>query len=189
MKNPQKLLPVFALLILAAALYRIIPGRSYGFEPMIAMAIFGGAVVKDKKWAFALPLFSMLLSDALYQGLHAAGLSTMAGFYQGQWLNYLLLAGITFIGIAMKRISVINIAAASLAAPVLYFLLSNGATWLGHGGYNYPMTGKGLFMTYTVAIPFFKMELLSSVMFSGVFFGSWYALRGTARTAGEILPA
>ena len=165
----------FILLIVTASLYRIIPGRPFGFEPMTAMAIFGGAVLADKKWAFALPLFSMLLSDALFAGLHQMGLTAMTGFYEGQWINYLLLAGITFIGMGMGRISVLKIAAASLAAPTIYFLLSNGATWLGHGGYSFPMTGEGLYNTYLVALPFFRNSLLSSVLFSGVLFGAWYA--------------
>ena len=71
--------------------------------PQIAMAIFGGAILSDKKWAFALPLFSMFLSDALYEVLYRSGLTTMAGCYEGQGVNFLLLAGITLIGIGMRR--------------------------------------------------------------------------------------
>ncbi len=170
------------LLILTAALYRIIPGRPFGFEPMTAMALFGGAVIADKKWAFALPLFSMLLSDALYQALHAAGLTSMVGFYDGQWINYLLLAGITFIGIGMKRITVVNVAAAALAAPTIYFLLSNGATWLGHGGYNRPLTFTGMLQAYTDGLPFYYKGLLSCLVFTSALFGAWYALKGARGT-------
>jgi hypothetical protein len=47
------------ILIIAAAVYRVIPNRPFGFAPHIAMALFGGAVIKDRKWAFALPLFSI----------------------------------------------------------------------------------------------------------------------------------
>src|SRR6188508_2436588 len=109
----NKILIAFALLILTGALYRIIPGRPFGFAPQIAMALFGGAIISDKKWAFALPLFSMLISDALFEVLYRSGLSTMAGFYEGQGVNYLLLAGITFIGIGMRRINITNIAVSS----------------------------------------------------------------------------
>ena len=45
------------LLIVVAAVYRVIPGRPWGFAPQWAMALFAGAMIKDKKWAFALPLF------------------------------------------------------------------------------------------------------------------------------------
>ena len=39
-----------ALLIVVGAVYRIIPDRPLGFAPQIAMALFAGAVIKDKKW-------------------------------------------------------------------------------------------------------------------------------------------
>ena len=76
------------ILIVIAAVYRVIPGRPDGFAPQIAMALFGGAIIKDKKWAFALPLFSMFLSDLLYQALFSMHLSERQGFYQGQLTNY-----------------------------------------------------------------------------------------------------
>jgi hypothetical protein len=178
----NKFLIALALLIVAGALYRIIPGRPLGFAPQIAMAIFGGAALKNKKLAFALPLFSMLISDALYQALYMAGLSDMQGFYPGQGENYLLFAGLSFIGIAMRRINIPNIAVASVAAPVLYFLASNFVTWAGHGGYKLPMTGEGLYQTYIYGLPFLKGSLAATLAFNTLLFGAWYALKGTQAT-------
>jgi hypothetical protein len=174
----NKVLIALALLIVAGAVYRIIPGRPLGFAPQIAMAIFGGAALKNKKLAFALPLFSMLISDALYQALYMAKLTDMQGFYQGQGINYLLFAGLSFIGIAMRKINITNIAVASVAGPVLYFLASNFATWAGHGGYNLPMTGAGLYQTYILALPFFYGSLAATLIFSTMLFGAWYAVKG-----------
>ena len=174
----NKFLPAFILLIVIGALYRIIPGRPMGFAPQIAMALFGGAVLRNKKWAFALPLFSMVLSDALYEALHRAGLTDITGFYEGQWVNYLLLAGISFIGITMRRVNVANVAAGTIAAPVLFFLASNFATWAGHGGYNLPMTGDGLFQTYVLGLPFLYISLTATIVFSGLLFGGWALLKG-----------
>ena len=178
MKN-NKILLVFIILIAAAALYRIIPGRPMGFAPQLAIAIFGGAVLKQKKWAFALPIFSMLLSDTLFEILYRNGWSSYAGFYEGQGINYLLLAGIVFIGMAMGRISLVKIGAASLAAPIIYFLLSNLATWAGHGGYNLPLTGEGLFQTYALGLPFLYMSIAATITFNAVFFGMWAVIQGT----------
>lgn len=178
----NKLLIAFALLIVTGALYRIIPGRPMGFAPQIAMALFGGAVLSDKKWAFALPLFSLILSDALYEGLYRAGLTDIPGFYEGQWINYLLLAGLSFIGIGMKRINLVNITVATIAAPVLFFLTSNLATWLGHGGYKLPMTGEGLYQTYVYGLPFLYPSIAATIIFSGILFGAWYALKGKRLT-------
>jgi hypothetical protein len=182
MKNKSRTLLAFAMLILTAALYRVIPGRPFGFEPMIAMAIFGGAVIADKKWAFAIPLTAMLISDALYEGLTRAHIVNMHGFYEGQWMNYVLLAGITCFGIFMKRITVINVAAAAIIAPIVYFLLSNTGVWIFGGGYNRPYTAAGWAQALADGLPFLKWSLLSAVVFSSVLFGAWYVVKA-ARTA------
>src|ERR1043165_6294288 len=156
MKQNKTLLTALVLLIATGAMYRLIPGRPLGFAPQIAMAVFAGAALRDKKWAFALPLFSMLLSDALYELLFRAGIVNMPGFYQWQWINYILIAGITFIGMAVKRISLLSVALAALAAPLVYFLLSNGYVWLTNGGYVRPKTFAGLIQCYADGHPFLK---------------------------------
>src|SRR3954451_11003039 len=102
MKITKRIVVALVLLTTVCALYRVIPGRPWGFAPQIAMAIFGGAVIKDKKWAFALPVFSMFLSDLLYQGLYSAHISEIYGFYPGQWLNYCLFALMVVVGFFIK---------------------------------------------------------------------------------------
>lgn len=179
----NKLLLAFILLIAVAALYRIVPGRPMGFAPQIAIALFGGAILKDKKWAFALPIFSMLISDVLFEVLYRNGVTDMAGFYQGQGVNYLLLAGIVFVGIGMGKVNILKIAAGSVAAPILYFLASNFATWIGHGGFNLPITGEGLFQTYVLGLPFLYTSLAATIVFSTLFFGVWAALGNSKKSA------
>ncbi|MBS1615714.1 MAG: hypothetical protein JST06_06300 [Bacteroidetes bacterium] len=176
MNQKHSTLLAFALLVLAAALYRIVPGRPYGFDPMIAMAIFGGAVISNKKWAFALPLAAMLLSDALFEGLTRAGITNMPGLYDGQWLNYILLGGLSFFGIFMKQINLRRIAVAALSAPLVYFLLSNTGTWMFHGGFQRPISFNGWLMALTDGLPFLKWSMASSLFFSVLFFGCWYLL-------------
>src|ERR1700750_1537290 len=144
MKLTKNVLLVFVVLIVAGALYRVIPGRPWGFAPHIAMALFGGAVIKDKKWAFALPIFSLFLSDLLYQVLYINGLTGTAGFYEGQWSNYLLFLLITCLGFTMRHINVGNTASCSFLAPPVYFLLSNFSVWMGGGGWQRPKTFQGL---------------------------------------------
>lgn len=177
------------MLVLTAALYRIVPGRPFGFEPMIAMAIFGGAVISSKRLAFALPLAAMLLSDALYEGLTHANILNMPGFYEGQWLNYLLLAGISFFGIAMKRINVQNVALAAISAPLVYFVLSNTGTWIFGGGYARPITFAGWMQAMADGLPFLKWSVLGSLAFSAVLFGAWSALRFRSNAPAHTVAA
>lgn len=172
------------LMVIIASLYRIIPARPYGFAPQWALAIFGGAVIKDKKLAFFMPVLSMFISDLLYQGLFAAGLSSIQGFYDGQWINYLLFASVTLFGFLIKRITVARVLAMSLIAPTYYFIVSNFLTWTGVGEFvEYPKTWDGLMACYTAAIPFYKGSLAATVLFSGILFGSWYFIIRRQRKA------
>jgi len=177
MKNNRALLISLALMILVAALYRIIPGRPWGFAPQIAMALFGGAVIKDRKWAFALPIFSMFLSDCLYEILFRNGLTTIQGFYECQFTNYVLFAGMTLIGFLIKKINLVQVGIASIAAPLVYFALSNFMVWIEGAGYVRPKTFSGLMQTYVDGLPFLSGSIMSSVVFSIILFGGYYLLQ------------
>ncbi len=177
MKLTKNFLLVFILLIVVAALYRVIPGRPWGFAPHIAMALFGGAVIKDKKWAFALPVFSLFLSDLLYQVLYINGLTDMQGFYHGQLSNYILFIGITCLGFFMRRVNIGNIISFSFLAPTVYFLISNFSVWVGGGGYQRPFTFGGLMQCYADGLPFYRGGLMATLVFGTLFFGVYYWLR------------
>lgn len=192
MKSNRSLLFTLAALIIVAALYRLIPNRPLGFAPQIAMAIFGGAVISDKRWAFALPIFSMFLSDCLFQALYVAGLSSTYGFYDGQILNYALFALMVFIGFAIRgRLNIWSIGTASLAAPTAFFLLSNFATWSGMAGglrgLDRPLNFGGFMMALNDGLPFYKGSLAATLVFSVLLFGGYFLLNkkpsGVAMTA------
>jgi hypothetical protein len=181
----------FFLLVIIAAVYRIIPGRPFGFAPQIAMAVFAGATIRDKKWAFIVPVLSMFISDLLYQVLYLGGMSSIPGFYEGQWQNYILFALLVFVGSAIKKLSVIRIVAASLVAPTLYFLASNFLLWASNGttrGLNRPKTFSGLLQCYGDAVPFYRMSILATLIFSAILFGTYFFIR-SQQSAGESVRA
>ena len=66
MKQNKPVIWSLLLLVLVASLYRIIPGRQPGFAPQWAMALFAGAIIKDRKWALIIPVLSLLISDSFY---------------------------------------------------------------------------------------------------------------------------
>ena len=177
--NKSNLLVLF-ILILACALYRVWDSRPMGFAPQIAMALFAGSVSKDKRFAFLFPVLSLFISDLLYQFLYSQGLSTIKGFYSGQWQNYLLIASITVIGFFINKNRISQIFIGSLAGAIYFFLISNLMVWIG-GGWDinnqpYPRSFSGLMLCYSEALPFFKWSVLSTLLFNGVFFGSFYLL-------------
>ena len=179
MKNTKQLAGSFILLIVIASLYRIMPGRPLGFSPLIAMAVFGGAVIKDKKLAFLLPLLAMFVSDSLYQLLYMNGIGSVPGFYQGQVINYILFGGLTVFGFFIKNFNIKRIAIASLSAPTAYFLISNFLVWASSSpdaGWNRPKTFSGLMMCYTDGLPFYPWSVVSTFVFSAILFGSFYLM-------------
>lgn len=187
MKKSTSIILSFVLLLVIAALYRIIPGRPGGFAPQYSMAVFGGAIfLKDKKWAFLLPIGSLFISDILYQILFKAGLSNMPGFYEGQLANYIIFASVTFFGFLLKKINVLNVAVVSILAATYYFVVSNLAVW-AMSNY-YPHSLDGLKACYVAAIPFYGNSLMASLVFSALLFGG-YALVEKSKAKTEQVVA
>ncbi len=174
MKINKNLIVAFTLMILASALYRIIPDRTLGFAPQMAIAIFAGSLLRNnKKLAFLLPLISMLVSDALYQLLYLNGLSTIQGFYHGQWINYLLFMSLTCFGFFVNAKKIVSIATASLTAPTAFFIVSNFMVWIGGGGLHRPKTIEGLMQCFADGLPFYPGSLMATVIFGAIFFGTY----------------
>lgn len=180
MKKDQSIITSMILLVLMASLYRILPGRPLGFAPQIAMALFAGSVVKDKKYSFLLPLFSMLISDILYELLFTLHISSVPGFYSGQVMNYIFFVGLTVVGFAINELKPVQIISGSIAGSTAYFLLSNFAVWIGGGldiaNQPYPKSFAGLMHCYTEAIPFYKGSLYATLFFSVVLFGGYFII-------------
>jgi hypothetical protein len=189
MKPSKNIIWSFILLVIVAAIYRIIPGRPYGFAPQWAMAVFAGAAIKDRKWAFIIPVLSMFISDLFYQALYMGGITNMQGFYEGQWQNYLLFTLLVFVGMAIKKLNVLQITVASFAAPTLYFFTSNFLVWASNGttrGLDRPKTFDGLMLCYADGIPFYKMSILATLVFSAILFGSYFIIRNFQTVARDV---
>ncbi len=176
MKLNRKIYIAAVLIIIASAIYRVSPLREYGFAPQWAIAIFSGFLFSNnKKWAFALPLLSMLLSDTIYEVLFSMKLSNIQGFYgKGQIINYALFALVTCVGFFIKQFNIIRIGIAAIAAPTLFFLLSNFDVWITNTGYLRSKTLGGLMQCYGDGLPFYKTSIYGTLLFSVVLFGSYY---------------
>lgn len=156
-------------MILAAALSRLAL-YPFNFSPVIAMALFGGAVVADKKLAFALPLVAMFISDVLFEVTNIA-----PGFWGwGQLIGYGILALITVLGFKLKNITALNVAGFSVLSSVIFFFLSNTSVWVFSGN-AYAPTLTGWASCLAAGIPFLKNGLAADLVYSTVLFGG-YAL-------------
>jgi hypothetical protein len=187
MKIEKSTIWAFVILLLTASLYRVWDSRPFGFAPQMAMAIFGGAVISNKKFAFILPLVSLLISDLLYQVLYINGITSIQGFYEGQVLIYVLFIALTFFGMLMKKINVKNILGFTVSGSVIFFLVSNFGVWIGGGGFKRPLTFDGLMLCYGDALAFYRdyglingfygNQLIGDLFFSFALFGGFYIVK------------
>jgi len=172
-KQNTSLLIIAILMILAAAISRLVfyPNN---LSPMIGMALFGGAVIKDKKLAFAMPLIAMFLSDVMFEVFHVA-----PGFW-GWWqlVNYGALAVITCIGFFLKRINVVNVAAFSVVSTVVFYLLSNTISFFADLQiyHLYATNFSGYIDCMYAGIPFMLRGLWVDASYCAILFGGYYLL-------------
>lgn len=175
MRFNKTIMAAFLLMLIAATVYRVIPGRPYGFAPQWAIALFSGALFVNRKgWAFVFPIATLLISDFIYQFLYWQGLSEIKGFYSGQWFNYLLFSSVTIVGFFIRFSKPASMLIASFAGPSLFFFISNTSVWLGGGGYHHAKTFNGWLQTMIDGIPFYQNSLISTAVFSSILFGAFY---------------
>lgn len=136
-----------------------------GFSPVIAIALFAGFIIKQKDMSFLLPLMALFISDAVIQFLYTQDLFPYAGFYTGQWKNYLLLLSASLIGWLLKGRSYGTVTAGAIAAPTLYFLISNFMVWQVNTEAVYAKSFDGLLTCYTAALPFYRNSLVATLLF------------------------
>lgn len=162
-----------AVLVLAAAASRLLP-HPPNFAPMTALALFGAATFRGRWAALLMPLIALLFSDTLLHFTHQWSWQPSWGFYRGQWVVYACLLLTTALGFTLRgRRTFANVATATLAGSLLFFLVTNFAVWANGGGATYPKSGQGLLLCYEMAIPFFRNSLLGDAFYSTALFGSF----------------
>lgn len=152
-----------------------------GFSPFIAIALFSGFIIKERNMSFLLPLLALFISDVIIQVLYINNQFDFSGFYSGQWKNYLLLLACTLIGWAMKGRSYPALVISGIAAPTLYFLVSNFLVWQGTTEAVYAKSFNGLMTCYEAALPFYRNSLIATVLFlPAILLGYNYFIKGKA---------
>ena len=136
-----------------------------GFSPVIAIALFSGLIIKQKDRSFLLPLLALFISDVVIQLFYTQDLFKYPGFYGGQWKNYLILMTATLIGWLLRGSSNKNLLVGAVAAPTVFFLLSNLMVWMGTTEATYTKDFSGLITCYGAGLPFYKNALIATLVF------------------------
>lgn len=161
------------LLMLVAALSRWPGLLPVNFSAFYALAFCAGAFFPRRiKWW--LPLGTMLATDFLLNAFY---------YHERVLSGYMLVKTLSFVGIIAlgcrfsARMSWLALVGGGLVAAVLFYLVTNTASWL----YNpdYAKTLAGWIQALTSGIPnypptwtFFRNTLLSGGLFTGLFAGA-----------------
>ena len=151
------------LFIALGALLRLIPHLP-NFTPIGAMALFGSAY-GSRRFAIFVPLAALALSDLVIGG-HAT-----LPFVYGAFILIALVGMVIF----RNGVSVPRAIGGSLAASGILFLVSNFGVWAVRDFY--PKTWEGLVTCYTLALPFLRNTVTGDLIYVGVMFGGYEAVR------------
>ncbi len=146
------------LIVLAAAL-RIAP-HPWNFAPVGAMALFSGAMIKDRRLAFAFPLLALFAGD-VFIGFHKLIPVVYASFLVSVAIGLLL----------RKSRGIRHIAGATLLGAIQFFVITNFGDWLLLDAY--PKTSAGLAACYAAGIPFFWNTLAGDAIYVTLLFGGF----------------
>jgi hypothetical protein len=141
-------------LLLIGISARFLP-HAPNFSPVLAIALFGGVYLRRSQ-ALWLPLVLMMATD-LVLGLHATIPFTWGCVFVA-----------SLIGLwTRKDPHALRIFAGAVTSAVLFFVVTNFGSWLAY----YPLTREGFLSCYTLAVPFFRMTILSTLAYACVMFG------------------
>jgi hypothetical protein len=157
---------VFVALVALGVATRMVPYytslESWNLNAVAAIALFGGFYFRNLLVAFAAAALPMIVGDAIIQKYDVR---MMAVIYVALLLPVLLGPWLR------EKLGPVRIGLGSLAAAILFFVVSNGAYWWCYHSHTFAELTK----TYTEAVPFFRGTLLGNLAFSALLFGL-YAL-------------
>ncbi|WP_341839642.1 DUF6580 family putative transport protein [Chitinophaga caseinilytica] len=140
----------------------------YNFTAMGAGALFAGVILKDKKYAYAVPLISLLLTDLFFYFF-----TDIQGIYGGEML--FVYAGhmlVTFIGTRIRKVTTGRVFLGAVASGLVFYLMSNMGTFIFRD--LYPHTLSGLITCYWSAIPFYKQDVFGSFFLNTIMGNVFY---------------
>jgi Family of unknown function (DUF6580) len=178
---------IFTLIVVAAAL-RLAP-HPWNFTPVGAIALFSGAMVRDRRWAFLFPMVVMFATDAII-GFNKLSFLVYASFFLSVIIGRAV-AGARFSLPAQaspsprarresetnadflpQKYAVLQISGATFLGSLQFFLITNFGVWAFLS--SYPRTGAGLIACYIAGVPFFWNTLAGDAVYATLLFGGFF---------------
>ncbi|MGC2637144.1 MAG: DUF6580 family putative transport protein [Acidobacteriaceae bacterium] len=152
------------LLIVVAVLSRVVPHPWLNFTAVGGGLLFFGAR-RPLREAIA-PVVALMATDVW--------LTTSFYHYAWHTSDYLItwvwyVAAVVLGRILLRRVTVTRLIGAPVLASTSFFLVSNYAVWAS--SVMYPHTLGGLSLCYAAGLPFYRNDLLSTTLVTGIAFG------------------
>lgn len=168
---------LFAVFIIVlAAGYRVVAAWDpslVNFSPLMALAFCSGVYFKNR-WFWLLPLVALSLSD-LYLNYYYA---TQFG-YEWSLGGVAVRTGCFAVAIGLgwmvsQRKNWLNLFSGALGGAVIFYLVTNTASWIGDATYVKSLAGWWQAMTvghpqFPPTLFFFRNSLVSDLLFTGLF--------------------
>jgi hypothetical protein len=171
----------FVLILVALASRIAALSGWFNFTAVGGSLLFFGArrPLRQAAWA-VVPFMAM----DVYLTTRVYGMAFHAQDYLVTWLWY---AAVLVLGslLLRQRTNVTRVVSGSLLASTSFFAVSNYAVWVGSA--MYPHTLGGLTACYAAGLPFYRNDLVSTLLVTGVAFGAEALVRRSreAHTAGH----
>jgi len=149
---------ILAMIALAAAL-RVLP-HPWNFTPVGAMALFSGAVIKNRRVAFLFPLVALFVGD-IFIGFHKLMPLVYASFLMDVALGYWI----------RNHRTLSRIGGITLLGAIQFFLITNFGVWAFLEGW--PHTLAGLLTCYAAGLPLLLNTLAGDAFYATLFFGGF----------------
>lgn len=164
-------------------------GMPWNMAPVGAICLFGGAYLADRRWAFAVPLISLVASDLgigilmgdIWFGLHPLIPVVYGSFLLMVWLGTSLQnSRERWPGLVTRLVA---IGGTAFVAELLFFVTTNFANWYFQSAIApdtpplFPYTAAGLVANYVAALPFFGKSLIGTLAYGAALFGGYELLQ------------
>jgi hypothetical protein len=167
------------LLIIAAVLFRIVTaffGDSHSigwlnFAPIAAIALCAAAYFPPK-YKFTVPMMALLISDLVLNAHY--GFSLVSPFVLSHYVGFAIVGCLGLL--LQRRASWKTLLPASVAASLIFYVVTNSVSWIYDPGYG--KNFAGLIQSLTVGLPeysatpswmFFRNSLISDLVFTFLF--------------------
>jgi hypothetical protein len=153
------------LLIVVAVVSRVIPHAWLNFTAVGGGLLYFGArrPLREAIW----PVLSLMATDFyLTSVVYRYPWHTSAYLLTWAWYAAVVVLGRMMLS---KQVNATRVIAAPVIASTSFFLISNFAVWAGGGLYPHTMAGLGT--CFVVALPFYRNDVVSTVLVTGLAFG------------------